>query len=371
MFGAELSFEHQDYLRAATYAQAAVAMSSSYPAACPAGGLRILAYIRLRAGHADEALARADAAIAAARQHGDEWEEGLAEAARAAILARRGELAGAQAAYEAALELLTGNNGWGIAHALYGFGSLARARRDNAGALRHFRRALEIFRQIDSRTEMARCLAGIGRVALADGDLATAAASLAESLDLSMATGQRLGIARGLEAFAMLSAMRGDDAAAIMLAAAASSLREAIGHARAASAQARLASLLAAAQQRLGPSAATAAADGRRLSMHEAVAFALASAEAKAPGATTGAGPPQVNGAGGARAAGAVPSVLTAREHEITQLIARGLSNRGIADELFISPATAARHVANIMAKLGLNSRAQVAAWTVDQRSGR
>ena len=43
-------------------------------------------------------------------------------------------------------------------------------------------------------------------------------------------------------------------------------------------------------------------------------------------------------------------------------LIVAGCSNKGIAGELFISPATAARHVANIMAKLGFTSRAQVAA---------
>ena len=56
-------------------------------------------------------------------------------------------------------------------------------------------------------------------------------------------------------------------------------------------------------------------------------------------------------------------SPLTAREHEIVILIARGLSNRQIADELVISPATAARHVANILAKLGFTSRTQVASW--------
>ena len=44
-------------------------------------------------------------------------------------------------------------------------------------------------------------------------------------------------------------------------------------------------------------------------------------------------------------------------------LIAEGRSNRGIAEELVISPATAARHVANILLKLGFSSRAQVAAW--------
>ena len=57
------------------------------------------------------------------------------------------------------------------------------------------------------------------------------------------------------------------------------------------------------------------------------------------------------------------PTPLTPREHEIVRLIARGLSNREIADELVISPATAARHVATIMAKLGFNSRTQVASW--------
>src|SRR2546429_251016 len=57
------------------------------------------------------------------------------------------------------------------------------------------------------------------------------------------------------------------------------------------------------------------------------------------------------------------PTPRTPREHEIVRLIARGLSNREIADELVISPATAARHVANILAKLGFNSRTQIASW--------
>jgi DNA-binding NarL/FixJ family response regulator len=48
-------------------------------------------------------------------------------------------------------------------------------------------------------------------------------------------------------------------------------------------------------------------------------------------------------------------------------LIARGCSNKAIAEELVISPATAARHVANILAKLGFSSRAQVAWWAADQ----
>ncbi|NUP76419.1 MAG: helix-turn-helix transcriptional regulator, partial [Nonomuraea sp.] len=61
-------------------------------------------------------------------------------------------------------------------------------------------------------------------------------------------------------------------------------------------------------------------------------------------------------------------SRLTAREREIAELVARGLSNRAIADELIISPATVARHVANILGKLGFSTRTQIAAWVIGGR---
>jgi DNA-binding NarL/FixJ family response regulator len=56
---------------------------------------------------------------------------------------------------------------------------------------------------------------------------------------------------------------------------------------------------------------------------------------------------------------------LTAREREVASLIAEGLTNGQLAERLFISPKTAAVHVSNILAKLGLASRAEVAAWAV------
>ena len=60
--------------------------------------------------------------------------------------------------------------------------------------------------------------------------------------------------------------------------------------------------------------------------------------------------------------------VLTAREREVAGLIAEGLTNGQLAERLFISPKTAAVHVSNILTKLGLSGRAEVAAWAV--RSG-
>jgi DNA-binding NarL/FixJ family response regulator len=59
-------------------------------------------------------------------------------------------------------------------------------------------------------------------------------------------------------------------------------------------------------------------------------------------------------------------SVLTRREREVIALIARGYSNRAIAEALVISERTAENHVANILGKLGCTSRAQAAAYAVE-----
>jgi DNA-binding NarL/FixJ family response regulator len=56
---------------------------------------------------------------------------------------------------------------------------------------------------------------------------------------------------------------------------------------------------------------------------------------------------------------------LTVREREVVRLLATGASNREVAEELVIAVPTAERHVANILNKLGLRTRAQVAVWAV------
>jgi DNA-binding NarL/FixJ family response regulator len=63
---------------------------------------------------------------------------------------------------------------------------------------------------------------------------------------------------------------------------------------------------------------------------------------------------------------------LTPREREVLGGVARGLSNRAIADELGITERTARTHVSNILAKLGLASRTQAALLAAEHdRTGR
>src|SRR5260370_20139002 len=58
---------------------------------------------------------------------------------------------------------------------------------------------------------------------------------------------------------------------------------------------------------------------------------------------------------------------LTAREREIAALIAHGKFNREIADVLVLSERTIETHVSNIMFKLSLTSRRQIANWAIDR----
>ena len=55
--------------------------------------------------------------------------------------------------------------------------------------------------------------------------------------------------------------------------------------------------------------------------------------------------------------------MLTPRELDVLKLVAQGLSNTEIAQRLVLSEHTVHRHLANILRKLDLSSRAAAAAW--------
>jgi DNA-binding NarL/FixJ family response regulator len=56
---------------------------------------------------------------------------------------------------------------------------------------------------------------------------------------------------------------------------------------------------------------------------------------------------------------------LTSREQEVLRLIVAGMSDREIGETLFISPRTASKHVGNILAKLGVETRSEAAVYAV------
>jgi DNA-binding NarL/FixJ family response regulator len=114
----------------------------------------------------------------------------------------------------------------------------------------------------------------------------------------------------------------------------------------------------------LDPAVAGIVARGMR-DRSGAAARAAASGAAGAGAASGASGP--VRGRGSARASLAS---LTGREREVLAGVARGLSNKAIADELGMAERTARTHVSNILAKLGLTSRTQAALFAVQHGLG-
>ena len=338
-------------------------------------GLNLLAEIALHTGRIDEAAASADEALAIAQAAGDGWNEGYALGTRAAIAARRGKLREAEQLATASVAVMRRiDQQWGAARALLGLGDLARFRNHPGEAHGWYVEALAILREIGARPEIARCLAGLGRVAMDLGAIEQARRHLTRSLRLSHATGARIGVARGLEAFAALTGHEGQPELAVQLAAAAAALREAAGLPPLSGA--RVEAYLAQARRLGDATVARLWASGQALTSEAAVALALDAPVTPAPSAALPSGKglagenPALTVVGRYRVAAAPPSSLTQREYEIAELVAGGLSNKAIAAELSISHTTAARHVANIMAKLGFNSRSQIAAWVADRAQG-
>jgi two-component system, NarL family, response regulator DevR len=61
-------------------------------------------------------------------------------------------------------------------------------------------------------------------------------------------------------------------------------------------------------------------------------------------------------------------SELTEREREVLALVARGFTNKQIADKLYVSEKTARNHVSHILEKLGLSRRSEAAAFAVEHK---
>lgn len=59
---------------------------------------------------------------------------------------------------------------------------------------------------------------------------------------------------------------------------------------------------------------------------------------------------------------------LTEREREVLALVARGYTNKQIAETLYVSEKTARNHVSHILEKLGLARRSEAAAYAVEHR---
>jgi non-specific serine/threonine protein kinase len=220
------------------------------------------------------------------------------------------------------------------------------ARGDQESARTRLELALAYDQSAGDRFNVALTLDSLGRVCLKLGAHAEARRHYLEALTISSEFDNTGNIATCLEGFAMLALVEGDAGRTVRLIGAASGLRAEGGDKAAPDWGKQVDAGLATARTRVGRQAAdTAWRQGAAFGTAEAVRYA------------TGATPPSTDGR----------SPLTARERQVAELIAEGMTNPEIARRLHMASRTADAHVEHIRNKLGLRTRAQIAVWAHDR----
>ncbi len=245
---------------------------------------------------------------------------------------------------------------------LNNLGNIELAMGNLDAARRHLHESLDIFRTLNERFGIVSSGFNLGLAEYLAGSRDAAEALFAESLDLASRTGMKANMAYALLGLAMAGhAEAGQDRSARLHGAADQALAD-LGHAIE-PLEARLADLD---RQRLRAAMGAEAFDaeyatGRALDPARAAHEALHGMQAG--GATPHAG--ALVSEPGTAASSAAASALTPRELDVLRLVAQGLSNAEIARRLVLSDHTVHRHLANILRKLDLSSRAAAAAWGV------
>jgi predicted ATPase/DNA-binding CsgD family transcriptional regulator len=344
------------------------------------------------AGIQPATVAALDEAATVLAAHPDRFTETIMRVMRAWLFATSGQLEEAET--EVGLCWAAARSG-GVrlveSHGPLAEGRLAAARGEVAAAIGALRRSADGGRRVGIVMQVPFALAGLACMAAIAGDGSTAAAAVGEAraelggrrqvITLAAlryaegvmawhrgelpgaeqlvreATGQwhrggdQMDASDGIELLGVLAAARDRPADAARLLAAAEAARPPLGYLAPGFTAARGAAARAAGQARdaLGEDRfAQAWADGQGLTLDGAVAYAAR------------------KGGGRKRPASGWAS-LTPAEVEVVRLVGEGLRNEAIAGRLFIAPGTVKVHLTHIFAKLGLTTRAELAAQAAAQ----
>jgi non-specific serine/threonine protein kinase len=236
----------------------------------------------------------------------------------------------------------------GRASTLIALGELLRSQENYEAAAEHYNEALGLLDAMGNRYVKVTPLQNLGYVALRLGDPPRASALMAESLVLAREQGSNHVVVIGLGGLAAVAAIARQAERAARLFGAAEALAEEIEYLlEPADRTDQDWALQVARGQMTEATFAAAWSEGRAMPLDEAVAYALEDSRSGL-------------GRTPSRAPG---EMFTPREREVVALLARGLTNRQVAEELVITEGTAENYVQRVLGKLGFNNRAQVAGW--------
>jgi len=261
-----------------------------------------------------------------------------------------GELTAASELAESALDLGTVNHLQPIVlGALTALCVVKLSTGDLDGAVKLGEEALDLSQKLGELWFRGNVFNYLAQASLQQGEVGRADELLRESASCHLALSDREGLSHVVETLAWTAAERAAYERAAILFGSAERLRESVGSAVPTFFRPQHERAVSAASAGLGERAfASAFQRGGLMATEEAVAYGVDSRPATKP----------------ARRSGEQPQMpLTDRELEIARLIAEGLTNKEIASKLFISNRTVETHVTNMLNKLGLSSRTQLARW--------
>ena len=210
-----------------------------------------------------------------------------------------------------------------------------------------------------ARRGMAWSLSLLAKVEAHQGDHVSARAFYEESLVIAREMGNKLNIVDCLEGLAVVVATQGEPAWAARLWGAAETLREAMGTPIPPVYRTEYEHSVTAARTQLGEKVfAEAWAEGRAMTPEQVLDVQTPETKPISESSST---PPT-------KATPTYPAGLTSREVEVLRLVAQGLTDAQVAEQLVISPRTVNTHLTSIYNKLGVDSRTAASRFAIEQR---
>jgi len=354
-----LAFDKGEHSKAFTLHEAALHASRALAdERSAADSLRGMGMAARAQGAVEQAAAALEESLALYRRLGDLWGVALALRPLSLVAQDRGDYDLAMTLAEESLALVRAHaDERDLAHGLHALGLVAWLRGEYHRAVALCEESLAIFCELGLPRGIAIARCKLGLVAWRMGDQRRAAALLTEGLAQAWDIGDSQWIGVALNYLASVACDQHDYRRAARLLAATESVWAAFDSVPWPASCADHERAVSAVRSALGEAAFAAAFEqGQAMTLEAAVEDALSRADALPDAAPVGESP-----------ADRELSLLTPREREVAALVARGLTDAQLAEVLVISRRTAEKHVANCLGKLGLATRAGLAAWAVER----
>jgi len=322
-----------------------------------AQALNGLGLIAFDVGDYSGAEPRLDESLGIFRELNDAWGIFLSQLNRGSVLLAQRRFEDAAVAFQEVRDRnLLPDQAIQRAYALNGLGLLAHQQGDVLTAIALHEEAVRIRRKDQDGGTLAISLANLGWALGEGSDLERAASLLRESVEIRWIRGERRALAEALAISAKIAAASGVSDTAARLLGGAQRLID-TGFRLPPALEREMESVARILRKSMGQALYEAAfASSRIIPLDNIVREALIYYQSARNVAASAPSLPRTSDIS-----------LTPREKEVLQLIAEGKSDKEVADALFISRSTVARHVANIFLKIGVNSRTAATAHAFRQ----